>query len=146
MSDTGHIIEIGGPVDRIRAYIRIWGDDLEPEVISAALELTPTRANRRGDQRFTPRMAAPFVHRTGYWSCESTIPDDASPDDHLRHLLNLVEGKSATIRSLVSTDHHVAFSCSLFLHTWNRGLELSPDTLGRIAALGATLEFDIYAV
>ncbi len=76
----------------------------------------------------------------------SQLPDSASLDQHLKALLTVLEPKTSAIQELKNRGYAPEFYCGLFLDEWNQGTTLSPETLGRIAALGAELGLDIYNV
>ena len=60
-------------------------------------------------------------------------------------LLDLLEPVAAVLRRLSDEQDLAAdFGCGYFTSRWNSGFGLSPETLERIARLGASLSFDFY--
>ena len=49
------------------------------------------------------------------------------------------------LRAYHQAGYELDFFCGLMLDSFNEGLELSPSTMARVAALGATLGLDIYS-
>jgi hypothetical protein len=66
------------------------------------------------------------------------------PDELVESLLSRVSASSAVWEQL-NAQYKVSVSFGIFIANWNRGFALAPATVGRLAAIGVTLEFDIYA-
>lgn len=49
--DPATLISVGGPVDDVKVHLRLFGDDLIPDEVSAQLGAEPTEAFRKGDPR-----------------------------------------------------------------------------------------------
>jgi hypothetical protein len=63
-------------------------------------------------------------------------------------LVELLTGRlpsEAAIWDQLSAKYTVRLTLGLFTCDWNRGFELSPKSVRRVAAMGACLGFDIYA-
>jgi hypothetical protein len=120
-----------------------FGDSLVPQRVTDLLGLSPTHAHARGDPH--PIRSNPDLRwRSGAWMLDSQQSPDAPLDQHLRDLLDRLEPKAEAIRELVAEGLRASFSCGCFLEKENEGTTLPPQTLGRIAALGADLDLDIY--
>lgn len=134
------IAEVGGHIDETRVTLGIHGDDLDPDEVSALLKCSPSHAHRRGDPR--PGKVGPW--RSGAWllSVEGKAPIE--PEALLKMLLDRLPADSSTWDA-IRRRFALRLGCGLFLDAWNRGFELSPAILERIAAIGASLGFDIYA-
>lgn len=130
----------GGPIDETRVTLDIHGDDLDPKEISELLRCGPTAAHRRGDPR--PRGLNPWP--SGAWLLSVGAKAPTEPEELLDALLSKLPADGA-----VWTGLHQRFTVrlgfGLFLDAWNRGFELSPKTLQRVAKIGVPLGFDIYA-
>lgn len=130
----------GGPVDRSRVSLRVMGgDDLDPAEISRLLGCAPTRTTRRllnaanGQQRI----------KAG-WS----LAAEGGPDDDLDSLVTATLAQVTDDLSVWQALHEryrLDLFCGLFLSTWNQGEELSPAVMGKLAARGLRIGFDIYA-
>jgi hypothetical protein len=66
-------------------------------------------------------------------------------EDHITWLLDQLEPAAHVVRQLCAENGLRAdFFCGYFMEQSNSGFELSPRTLERVAALGATLGIDVY--
>jgi hypothetical protein len=79
--------------DAVKAFatLRFAGDKLEPEKISAILNVRPTEAYRKGEQRAAGAHAPARVGRTGIWylATDQMIPGQKL-EQHLAFLLALL--------------------------------------------------------
>lgn len=133
-------------IHEVHVSFRLSSDSLDPNVVTGQLGLTPTNAFAKGEMSPPGRVTGrSFIHRTGGWRLESPLPRSAELDDHLRALLDLLSAKAPIIRGYKDQAFTVDFFCGLFLNSFNERLELPPETLARVAALGATLSLDIYS-
>ncbi len=132
-------------IGRVRVSLRVLGDSLEPEEVSALLGCPPTREARKGDKILGKSGgASDSVEPTGAWILDSPLSEKAEVEDHLEALLaplsndmdewsNLTDGASASIL------------CSVFLDQYNEGFELSPRAAKSLAERGLVIAFDIYS-
>lgn len=139
-------VEISGGGWSNHATFRLTGDRLDPEVVTRMLGTPPSDAGKRGE----PRPRDPTrVHRTGAWSLESSAvlsEMDDHLDDHLRWLLDQIEPHARQLEDVVAEQDLVAeFWCVVLMESANVDFELQPETIGRVAALDATLRLDVYA-
>ena len=123
------------------ASLRIFGDDLEPDEVTALLGTPPTHAVRRGELRSSRPEASPA--RTGSWRLQSGYAKPGDLDVQIRDLLALVTDDPAVWRT-IHERYKVDLFCGLFMQTTNDGLSLKSDTLAAIAARGLELQLDIY--
>jgi hypothetical protein len=133
------IAEVGGLVDETRVTLGIHGPDLQPEEISAVLGCDPTSARRRGDAR---RRGPPSPQGAWLLTVEGKAP--AEPDKLVRRLLAHLPNDPAVWEQLAAR-YSVRVTFGIFIGAWNRGFDLSPAAMRRLADLGATVGFDIYA-
>ena len=125
------------------ASLRILGDALDPEEITAALGKEPDEAARLGDTLRTP-SGGERVSRFGVWSVsvEQRIPGDLDAQ-----IAELFEGAIEDIgvwRNITSRFRSNIF-CGLFLDEWNEGLSISPTTMKMLGERGILLDLDIYS-
>lgn len=143
------LVEQGGDVpEEKHATFRLVGERLDPEAITRATGLTPDRAIRKGDPVVVRDEVVSYRH-VGVWYIDGTrhLPrTDNHLEDHVVCLLDLLEPVADTVRRLSDEQHLRAdISCGYFTSRWNSGFLFSAETLGRVATLGASLGFDIYA-
>lgn len=137
-------VHIGGEIDRNVATFILSGDLLDPDAVTAALGLSPTKAWKKGDPTPSTYRYPDLRRRFGLWGLSSTLPREVSLDRHLRQLLDQLDRRSGEIGGFRRMGYEARFSCGCFLERWNRSATLRPSTLARIAALGASLWLDIY--
>ena len=127
------------------ASFQLRGPRLEPAAVTRALGIEPSLTATRGE----PRTRDPArTYRTGAWSLKSEpvlSRVDDHLDDHLRWLLDQLEPRAQQLRAVVAEQELGAeFWCVISMESANVDLELQPETVGRVGALGA-LRLDIYA-
>ena len=132
---------------RVEVSFRIFGEDLDPNAVTEVLGMTPDSAIKRGEEHDL-KAGSKVIHsrpaRQGGWIIKSKLPPDVHVEEHLRVMLALLEPKAAAIQDLRGAGNSADFFCGLFLQDYNDGVELPPEMLADIAALGATLGLDIY--
>jgi len=131
-----------GILQKSAALLGFYGEDLDPDEITARLGTQPTTAVRKGEIWLT-RRGAEKMARTGSWRLEV---DDCKPED--------LDGQITRLLSPMSNDFEAwrAFSAryrgrifaGLFLSSGAEGLSLQPGTLQMMGERGLTLDLDIY--
>jgi hypothetical protein len=129
-------------VSKTRASLRIFGDDLDPDEISALLGVPPTLSEKKGEVRIDKR-GVEQISRTGRWLLQVTRRQPGDLDSQLVELLSPLTPDTGVWRSLVARFKLDIF-CGLFMKESNEGLELRPETLEMISSRGLSLGFDIY--
>jgi Domain of unknown function (DUF4279) len=138
------IATVGGSVDEVRVTLALYGDDLDPVEISNLLGCGPTSSHRRGETRIGNKTDHVTVYKQGAWflSVEGRAPRTA--DALTTELLEKVSSDDS-VWSALGHRFDVQMRYGIFLEAWNRGFGLSRDVVRRVAGLGASLEFDVYA-
>lgn len=133
------VAEVGGPVDETRVTLGIHGAELDPAEISKLLGCPPTSAHRRGD----PRASGLPPWPQGCWllCVEGEAP--TRPEELVDQLLRGLPMDTAIWEHL-RTKYTVRVTFGIHIGDWNRGFELSPASVERLASLGAPVGFDIY--
>jgi hypothetical protein len=134
------LAEVGGSVDEVNVTLALYGEELEPEEVSRALGVEPTSAHRRGERR-GPGIP-PYL--SGAWLLKERGGDAESAEAVLDRLLKQLPEDSAVWRDL-SMRHSIQVGFGLHMTGWNKGLSIPLKQVRRIAELGASMEFDIYA-
>ena len=126
----------GGPVDRWKVALRVYGEELDPDRISALLGREPSSAVRKG---------TPFPKK-GRWILEINSKDcdeNDDVDDGVRMLLTRLPSDPDVWASLERI-HSVDVFCGLFITSPNRGFEISPEVSRLLSDRGLQIGFDLY--
>lgn len=133
-----------GAVGRITASLRIVGDDVDPDTITAQLGISPTFAARNGEEIWSRGVT--LTQRHGVWSYSLTERAGSGDelDDAIMRLLARFPVDEA-IWSALAAAHAVGVACGLHLTDANQGTDLRPSTLQALAARHLGLSLDIYS-
>ena len=141
MTDSPRVVAtVGGLVTESSATLGIYADGLDPAAVTALLGVAPTRVHSRGDRR-GPR-SPPFERGAWLLSVRGTAP--LGPEEMTTELLDRLPSDAATWATL-GDRYEVQLRIAIHVDGGNQGFDLSPAVMRRIAALGATVVFDIYA-
>lgn len=131
-------------IARVRVSLRVFGDSLEPEEVSALLGRQPTRSHRKGDKTSKTSANGSTGEPTGAWILDSGLSEKAEIEDHVEALLSPVTNDTDEWASLTSR-FSASILCSTFLDQFNEGFELSPRLAQSLADRGLVIAFDIYS-
>jgi len=131
---------VGGPIDEVNVALALYSEELEPEEITLALGVQPTSAHRRGERRGS--SSPPSL--SGAWLLKEHGRDAEPAEAVIDRLLKQLPEDPAVWRNL-SIRHKIQFRFGLHMTGWNKGLSIPSKQVTRIAELGASMEFDIYA-
>lgn len=132
-----------GQLQKSAATLGFYGDDLDPDEITALLGMIPTVGVAKGDKWLTSR-GAEKIASTGSWRIET---DRCEPEDLNKQIKALLEPLTSDLpvwRDLTRRFRGVIF-CGLWMKSFNDGLQLSAEVLGSVAERGLLLDLDIYA-
>jgi Domain of unknown function (DUF4279) len=124
----------------IKAFLVVWGEDLNPDEVSAKLGLQFTGTRRKGDPR--PGLLPPWPDSSWEFEVRRSSFD---LDKVLAELLGLAWHRREIIRAL--TDHpgtKASFGASITIYENCPLYVLSPLTLKRLAYFDAEFGLDIY--
>lgn len=130
-------------IGRVRASLRVLGDSLEPEEVSALLGRPPSRQRRKGD-KIEGRTGRDAVEPTGAWILDSALSERVELEEHIEVMLASLSNDTDEWASLTES-FSASILCSLFLDQYNEGFELSPRVTQAVAERGLVLAFDIYS-
>ena len=135
----------GGPVDRCKVTLRVYGDELDLDSISAMLGCAPTSAEKKGTPIPTEDGSA-RVARRGRWSLSITSEEcgEWDVDEVIIALVKRLPTDMTIWRDLTRT-YRVDLFCALFMEARNRGFGLSAETCKVLADRNLEIGFDIYA-
>jgi len=134
----------GGEMDRITVGVRVSGDTLDPDAVTARMRAQPTFAARRGDHRLESGRVV--VQRTGVWLVDFTgSPDEWTLEDAIDELLGRLPAELTTWKELAMTCR-LEVTCGVQMRSFNRGVHLSSAVLQRLAERQLAIDLDIYFV
>lgn len=124
------------------ATLRIAGDDLVPEEVSAILGAEPTHAQRKGQELVS--KSGTRIAKFGHWRLEAK---DREPEDIDGQVTELLSGLSSDLGAwrALGERFDIDLFCGWFMNESNEGVSVSPSTLGLLSARGIELSLDIYA-
>jgi len=128
-------------VHRGEVYFRIWGDDFDPDLVTARIGLLPTRITRR---------AAPTPHHASWVLSAGRVEGEIVDVYALSNTLvaQLAEHAGA-LRSLMQ-EHDLSAVLQVVLHfSHNQGLSMpaigfESFTVAFLAGIGASIDVDTY--
>lgn len=134
------IARVGGPLDETSIALRVFGDDLEPDTVTAQLGVQPTSHCRKGDVFRGKRYDR--IEKTGRWLLRRPhVVDDVNVI--IQRLLHDLPESPEIWRELYSR-FRVDLFLGVWLRDWNRGFSLTSETLKLLADRKLEIGFDIY--
>ena len=133
------IAEVGGLVDETGVCLAVYGDDLNPDDVSARLGCSPTHCHRRGDQRSPNSLPYP----QGAWFLETRGEAPTGPEQLIRRLLMRLPNDPQVWIGLAS-NYDVQLRIAIHFSRWNKGFDMSKEVVAMISNLHATIGFDLY--
>ena len=135
------ILIAGGEVDEFHISLGFYGDDLDPGEISVLLRETPTSSCRKGD--ILQKNGSSRIERTGRWLYTKSERPGEPLEPQIEELFGELSDDLEVWRSLAKR-FKVRFVVGAWIRNWNRGLEISPELLHKIAERQLGLGIDIY--
>ena len=122
--------------------LRIFGDSVIPDEVSALIGCLPTRSYRKGQVQHGSRKE--YVRKTGMWLLQV---DDREPEDLNAQVAELLARLTPdlTMWEHLSQQYELDLFCGLFMDESNEGIALSVPTLVALAARSIEIDFDVYA-
>jgi uncharacterized protein DUF4279 len=133
----------GGDVARVEVCLRLLGDELVPQEITAILRCDPTSAGCKGEPRIGPNGDVRGHRRIGVWIREHKPNADDTVDEAIAEILAELPSDPQLWQSLQQR-FKIDLICDITVRGVNQGFELSPDVLKRVAALDIPLGVDIF--
>jgi hypothetical protein len=143
-------IRLSGPGRTAHAYLWFWGEDLEPDEVTAAMGTQPSQAWRRGDpargREYTvaddgTKVFAPGrrTHKHGHWGVTFEPPEGLMADEVLAWLLDELEPHREAVTGLTArcTGEIVLSMRAEYSHV---GIGFDWELLARLVALSLRLE------
>lgn len=123
------------------ATLRIAGDDLDPEEVTALLGAQPSDAQRKGQQ--LPSKSAVRIAKTGLWRLSAADTQPENVDAQVQEILGQLT-QDLEVWRVLSERFEVDLFCGWFMNESNEGVTISKGTLRALADRGVELALDIY--
>jgi hypothetical protein len=127
--------------------LRIIGDDLVPEEITALLGALPTSAvikGEKGKHITGPKVGYVRVARSGMWIFEAPDRELKDMNGQIREILSQMTDDLAVWQGITKR-YRVDLFCGLFLSDYYGGVTLSPESLAALGERGIKMGLCIYA-
>jgi len=131
-----------GRVDKTKASLLIFGENLIPEHISELVKCEPTISRRKGESIKSGQYETVF--QEGCWIIEGG-PENVDLEDQIICLLNRVTD-DLEVWNTMANQYRINISCGLFLYDLNRGFRLSHNLQKMLSDRKLEIQFDIYYV
>ncbi len=135
----------GGPITWSRISLRIIGEHLNPDEVSAILGCQPTSFEQKGQPVLRPDGTVARIGRTGAWRL-ALSPADTDEWDCGEAIMILMTRLPAGIEmwNSLSERFRVDFFIGLSMESRNKGFSLSPEVMKYLGERGIEAGFDIY--
>lgn len=144
--EKSETVRLGGPIDRNKVCLRVFGDDLDPDIISQMLQHDPSYQIRKGEKIVGRHSRYERISPVGSWQLVSDQSEKVPIEKHIFCLLTRLN-KNLEVWEELSQKYSVDLFCGLFLdEAFNRGFSLSPEVSQAVAERKIILDFDIYSI
>lgn len=126
------------------ATLRISGEDLDPDEISAVLGCAPTTNQRKGDVLTSKTTGRSRTLKVGSWFLDAS---DREPEDLDRQIAELLGKLTPSMDAWhsIAERYDVILFCGFFMRETNEGVEISPASLAALGQRRIVLGLDIYS-
>jgi hypothetical protein len=129
-------------LDKTAVSLRLFGDDVDPDEITARLGGAPTRGVRKGGT-WPTATGVSTPARTGSWLLKVERRQPGDLDGQIAEILSGLTDNLFVWQDL-TTRFKADLFCGLFMHEGNEGLSLSATTMREIGSRGLVLALDVY--
>jgi Domain of unknown function (DUF4279) len=135
-----------GKIRKSVVALRVIGDDLVPDEVTALFGTPPTRAHVKGETGkhiVGPKVGGVRVARSGMWTLEAS---DREPEDMNSQIQEILSRTTSDISvwQTIARRFRVDLFCGLWLIGSDNGLTLSPGSLAALGERGIELGLCIY--
>jgi hypothetical protein len=129
---------------RSAATLRIVGDNLDPDEITALLGCAPTRSERKGDVLTSKTTGRSRTLKLGAWCLEASDREPEDLDGQIAELLDKLS-PSMDVWQSIAERYRIDLFCGFFMRETNEGVEISPASLAALGQRRIVLGLDIYS-
>lgn len=131
-----------GSLDRSLATLRLFGDDLVPEKVSALLGASPTESCFKGQEIVGRNTGTVRISKTGSWRLSAAYREPEDLEAQIFEILDQLTPELGVWQSL--TEYDPDLFCGIFMASGNDGLPLSAKAMLALGQRGIALGLDIY--
>ena len=136
--------------DYFSVSFRIFGDNLDPHLITGLLEIEPDIIHEKGDPRTLKAKGGKILHCSSYnyglWCVKSKLDKHSRIQEHIGGILKLIASKKEILAELSNNGYKMDFFCGYFFAEADQpGISIDYETLQKIGELGINLGIDLYA-
>lgn len=134
------------PNKKITASFRVMGAQLDPDEVSALLEIKPDLCHRRGDPHFGKGGRQYSDFSEGLWSFRSDSATCGDVESHVEDITKRLNGRGDSIRRLLAAGLRAEIFIGVIGIVGNYGFSLRSDIVKAIGELGLEIDFDLYNI
>lgn len=123
--------------------LRFFGDDLNPDDLTARLGQAPTASVIKGQMITGKNTGFARIAKTGSWRFEVERREPGDLEAQFRELFGVLISDLSVWRDL-SAKYAPDLFIGLFMKESNEGIDISAEALGLLSSRGVSLDFDIY--
>ena len=124
-----------------RTYFAVWGDWPDAAPLTQIIGREPTAFHAKGSSM----TESSIIRKRSIWQIDSRQPETESIETQIESLLDLLELHASGVRQAVR-ENDGGIQCAAYWRTSQPGFHLSSSLVERVAALGLSLDFDMYAL
>lgn len=124
--------------------LRLFGDDLVPDVVTAALGKPPSGAETKGEVIINAVTGQSRVARRGGWRYRVERREPGDLDGQIDELFSALTDDLSVWRALTSR-YRADLFVGLFLKESNEAIKISAKSLEILASRGVFIDLDIYS-
>jgi hypothetical protein len=129
---------------RSKVTLRIMGDALVPEEITALLGVSPTTAKTKGEKIVDRKTGKVRIAKSGMWRLCAMPREPEDMDGQIHEILSQMTNDLVVWQGIAKR-FKIDLFCGLFMGCSNEGFMISPQSLAALGARGIEMGLDIYA-
>ncbi|WP_428240756.1 DUF4279 domain-containing protein [Gynuella sp.] len=130
-------------LSRSRVSLRIIGDELVPDEVSALLGCDPTTKKVKGQPFAWTKQSKPRIAKSGMWRLKATDRSPGNLDEQIAELLALVT-RNIDVWTSLREKYSIDLFCGLFMESAMEGISISSESLLALGRRGIEIDFDMY--
>lgn len=124
--------------------LRFFGDDLDPDTLTAHLGRVPTASVTKGQTITDKKSGITRIAKTGSWLFEVKRREPGDLETQIRELFSALTSDLPAWQDLAAKYKPDLF-VGLFMKESNEGIDIRAETLGLLSSRGVSIDLDIYS-